>query len=606
MNLKPRNLNTVRTASPIPDMRELRNRVASHRIRSKLDMKAAYEQIRLTPDSVRLSGFVTPNGTFVSHVMQQGDANAPDTMHCVIYMMFQACIGRFLDAFYNDILVYSHTRRAHLRYLRIILSSLRHYKFYLSRSKVELMVPRMEALGMVIDQEGISVVPERWEMIQRWPVPKSPKDILRFMGVLQFMNDHLPDLNVIAAPLTRLTSKKVAWEWGVEAQVAFDRLRAMVPRCLRPLDQATLSNGTEKLFIFTDASVAGCGGWLGQGPVFTEARPFRFFSCKFNCAQVNYSTTDQELLAVFVACKKLHEHIVGHPVTVVTDHEPLKTYWHLPPKQTRRHERIWESLSQYDLKWQFIPGKSNSIADSLSRLAELEDAEGLDLPVADEPSPLYDDDHPYPANLSPRAALAMAGLVAASASHGAGLPPSGVDPSVRSLSLAALSPPSMERITSLIPFSASVLADFRSGTATDALGKKVLANPAAFPAFSVLDGLLFIDGDDGWRLVVPAGKVRSLPDPSPTFVELVVEHAHRTLGHLGSDKTLSQLRRAFWWRDMVRDVEDYVKACEACRRGKAPTTKPFGWLHPLDLPRVLGPRSVWISLRTFLLRWSTV
>ncbi|GAA5857698.1 hypothetical protein JCM9279_006409 [Rhodotorula babjevae] len=81
VNLKPRNENTVALASPIPDMGRVRRRLAAHGVRSKLDFKNAYEQVRLEPESVPLSGFVTTSGTFVSLVMQQGDRNPPDTMH---------------------------------------------------------------------------------------------------------------------------------------------------------------------------------------------------------------------------------------------------------------------------------------------------------------------------------------------------------------------------------------------------------------------------------------------------------------------------------------------------------------------------------------------
>lgn len=152
INLKPRNANTVRTASPIPDMRTVRANLASHPIRSTLDFKKAYEQIRLNPDSVPRSGFVTKNGTFVSRVMQQGDCNAPDTMHRVCYMMFSKAMGRFLDTFYDDVFIYSHTRRAHLRYLEIVFTTLRHYKFYLADDKVDLMSSRMEALGAIVER----------------------------------------------------------------------------------------------------------------------------------------------------------------------------------------------------------------------------------------------------------------------------------------------------------------------------------------------------------------------------------------------------------------------------------------------------------------------
>ncbi|GAA5920190.1 hypothetical protein JCM5296_004335 [Sporobolomyces johnsonii] len=349
INLKPRNENTVRVATPLPDMKDVRNRFASHRFRSKIDFKAAYEQVRLTPESVPLSGFVTPNGTFVSYVMQQGDANAPDTMHKVCYMMFSKVIGRFLDSFYDDVLIYSDTRRAHLRYLEIVFTTLRHYRFYLARSKAELLAPRIEALGAVVDDDGIHVMADKWDMVRRWPVPKNPKDILRFMGTIQWMADHLPRLSEIAAPLTRLTGK-VNWHWTAACQHSFDLLKSLVPESLKPLDLTALESGSERLYLFTDASIFGCGGWLGQGASRDSARPFKFFSSKFNSAQRNYTTTDQELLGVFTGCRKMHEHLVGWSFIVVCDHEPLRTYWTQPPKQTRRHVRLWETLAQYDFK----------------------------------------------------------------------------------------------------------------------------------------------------------------------------------------------------------------------------------------------------------------
>jgi hypothetical protein len=61
-----------------------------------------------------------------------------------------------------------------------------------------------------------------------------------------------------------------------------------------------------------------------------------------------------------------------------------------PIQQTRRHVRLWETLSQFDFDREFIPGKENTTADCLSRLAELMVEEGtLHLAEAQErpPSP---------------------------------------------------------------------------------------------------------------------------------------------------------------------------------------------------------------------------
>ncbi|GEM12715.1 hypothetical protein Rt10032_c24g6732 [Rhodotorula toruloides] len=579
VNLKPRNENTVALASPIPDMNQVRHRLASHKYRSKLDFKNAYEQVRLEAESVPLSGFVTPGGTFVSRVMQQGDRNAPDTMHRVCWMMFEKAIGRFLDVFYDDVFVYSQTRRAHLRYLEIVFASLRHFKFYLSRSKAEFLSARLEALGVVVTDEGLSVMPEKWEAVRNWPTPKCPKDILRFLGTVGWMRDHLPRVNELAAPLTRLTGK-VDWNWSPACELAFQTLKELVPVALRPLDPLKVEKGEEQLFLVTDASMLGCGGWLGQGQTYETAKPARFFSSKFNKAQHNYSTTDQELLGVLVGCRKMHEHLIGFPFTVVCDHEPLKTYWSQPPKQTRRHVRLWETLAEYDFKWRFLPGKTNELADSLSRLAELVEAEGLELEEAVEPSPAEDDEEEFPREPTGAGKMVLAGLIASLGS--------------RANKAAAKSspPPSAEVKTWLTSFPASFTAALAASTAADALARKVLADPSSFPSFAVVDSLLFHLDRNHWRLVVPSGKVptsaldssRSTPSSPPTFVELVIDLGHRTVGHMGVRKTLEWIRRSFWWATVVRDVEDFVRGCESCGRNKSSTQPPLGLVHPLETP----------------------
>ncbi|GAA5866211.1 hypothetical protein JCM1840_005115 [Sporobolomyces johnsonii] len=577
INLKPRNDNTIKMTSPIPDMKGVRLRIASKKVRSKMDMKQAYEQIRLEADSVPLSGFVTPNGTFVSHVMQQGDTNAPETMHRVCFMMFSKMIGRFVDVFYDDVLIYSDSRRDHLRHLEIVLTTLRHYRFFISRTKVEFFASTMEVLGAVIDDAGIHVAEDKWDTIRSWPEPKTPKDVLRFMGSLQWMGDHLPRLNEsaeLAAPLTRLTGK-VDWDWSPSAALSFSLLKSLVPETLTPLNLTAIEDGTERLFFFTDASMFGCGGWIGQGATRAEARPFRYFSFKFNGAQRNYSTTDQELLAVFVGIKKNEEHLVGWHFTVVCDHEPLKTWVLQPPKPSRRHVRMWEELARFDFDWEFIPGKNNTLADSLSRLAELEGTDGLSIPFAPEPSPPLDDPTPFPTDLSTRAQVILSSLIASLPDNSAPSPSGAI-----TLAPLSLTPPSL---VSALP--ASFLSSLRSATRRDPLGRKILEVPAAYKGFLVDDGLVFRTDGDSATLVIPAGKYKHDDGRESTFVEAMVERSHELVGHLGAAKTLAYVRRFVWWKTMHADVVAFCRSCEPSGRGKSSSQKPFGFLHALDPPR---------------------
>lgn len=276
-------------------------------------------------------------------------------------------------------------------------------------------------------------------------------------------------------------------------------------------------------------------------------------------------------------CRKMHEHLIGFKFTVVCDHEPLKTYWTQPPKQTRRHTRLWETLGEYDFRWMFTPGKTNTLADSLSRLAEL-DAE-IDLPVALEPKPDPSDPAPFPSEPT-RGKMVIAALLAALSPRA----------QAKSFHLAALVG-SHPIHTTLTSFSTEFTAALRSATESDALCRTILDDPAHYPDFAIADGLVFLlDGPSAsWRLVVPAGPVpptvlvEAVP-ATPTFREFVIDFTHRQIGHLGHKKTAAAIRRSFFWPSLSRDVNDYTRSCEPCARNKAVTQRPLGLLHPLGVP----------------------
>ena len=61
-------------------------------------------------------------------------------------------------------------------------------------------------------------------------------------------------------------------------------------------------------------------------------------------------------------------------------------------------------------------------------------------------------------------------------------------------------------------------------------------------------------------------------------------HVSRFACHPGMSRTLSLLRRHFWWATMDRDVKEYVLACTVCARGKTSHRPSVGLLRPLPIP----------------------
>ena len=83
-----RNDNTFKDVTPFPDQDQIRMDVTRAKYRTKIDMSDAYEQIRVEPADVWKTVFASPLGTYMSHVMQQGNCNAPVTFQCLMTWIF--------------------------------------------------------------------------------------------------------------------------------------------------------------------------------------------------------------------------------------------------------------------------------------------------------------------------------------------------------------------------------------------------------------------------------------------------------------------------------------------------------------------------------------
>jgi hypothetical protein len=111
--------------------------------------------------------------------------------------------------------------------------------------------------------------------------------------------------------------------------------------------------------LIPDASLMGSGAVLLQ-----EGKPVAFTSKKFSSAERNYTTGEQELLAVITALKEWHCYLEGPKVTVVTDHHPL-TFLQSTFPLSRRQARWLEYLQRFHMTWEYRPGRQN-VADPLS------------------------------------------------------------------------------------------------------------------------------------------------------------------------------------------------------------------------------------------------
>ncbi|KAJ1044912.1 hypothetical protein NDA10_000030 [Ustilago hordei] len=258
---------TVKNRAPLPLIEEQLFLLRKARIYTKLDLRAAYNLIRIAKGDEWKTAFGTQLGLYEYLVMPFGLANAPAHFQGTC----EAC-----------------HRGPHC---------LRSNRLFAKLSKCEFHTKTVEFLGYIIKPTGIEMDPEKVRTVKEWPMPESIHDIQRFLGFANFYRRFIAHFARIAKPLTALVKpieRFKKFELPEEAQQAFHKLI-----------QAFTSAGVLQHFDYhlptrleTDASDFAIAGVLKQEH---EGRwhPVAFYSRKMSSAEKNYEIHDKELLAVY-------------------------------------------------------------------------------------------------------------------------------------------------------------------------------------------------------------------------------------------------------------------------------------------------------------------
>ena len=368
VDCRERNLNTIKDLTPFPDQDMIRNDVARAPFRSKLDMSDAYEQVRVEPNDVKNTAFCTVVGTYLSHVVQQGDCNAPATFQRLMTRIFRKFIAKFVYVYLDDIFIFSKTIEEHEDHLRKVFDVLRAQSLYLSAPKVDLYSERMDCLGHRIDDQGLHADSDKMKSIRHWPHPQDYNDVQKFLGMINYLAQFMPDVSAYTSPLSGMSRMKV-WTWGSLHEKCFVSLKSIACRTpiLRPIDCDRAKEHGETIYLVCDASVAGVGAFYGQGVDWQTSRPAGFLSKKFSSAQHAYRTYEQETLAILEGLLRWEDKLLGREITIITDHRTLE-FFNTQRNMSMRQVRWYEYLSRFRYTIQYVEGIKNVVADALSRM----------------------------------------------------------------------------------------------------------------------------------------------------------------------------------------------------------------------------------------------
>ncbi|GFU75003.1 retrovirus-related Pol polyprotein from transposon 297 [Trichonephila clavipes] len=253
--------------------------------------------------------------------MPFGLSGAAPNFQKVIDIILKPVIGKFVNVYMDDVIISSPSFTQHVKHLKEVFRLLHEAALTLNNDKCKFGCDQLKYLGLIINKEGIKTDKTKVQSIVKMKPPRNSKEVSKFIGMPQWYAKFIKIYADLCEPLYNLKRKFKKFIWSIEAQKAFDVIKAAITKA--PV--LKLPDFKKPFELFTDASSIGVGAVLNQ-----EQRPVVFVSRTLSTAEGNYMVTERECLAVVWALNKFRTYLGSSPV--ITDHAALTCLTHAPIK----------------------------------------------------------------------------------------------------------------------------------------------------------------------------------------------------------------------------------------------------------------------------------
>ena len=347
---------------PLPRIDDILDQLGRAKYFSCLDLMSGFHQIELDENSRDLTSFSTNEGSFRFTRLPYGIKVAPNSFQRMMSLAFSGLAPSQAFLYMDDLVVIGCSEKHMTKNLKDVFEMCRKHNLKLHPDKCNFFNHEVTFLGHKCTSNGILPDDSKYDIIKKYPTPKNGEEAKRFIAFCNYYRRFIPNFATYSRHLTYLSKKNVTFCWTDKCEKSFNYFKnfLLYPKILQYPDF------NKKFCITTDASKYACGAILSQERDGIQM-PIAYASKAFTKGESNKSVIEQELTAIHWAITYFKPYVYGKRFLVKSDHRPLSYLFSLKNPSSKLI-RMRLDLEEYDFEIEYIRGQDNCGADALSRI----------------------------------------------------------------------------------------------------------------------------------------------------------------------------------------------------------------------------------------------
>lgn len=360
------NKKIIKDRYPMPLIEDQLDALQGAKVFTTLDLKNGFFHVPVNEESQKYLSFVTHGGQYTFRKTPFGCCNSPRVFQRYINEVFRELIVlKVVIIYMDDVIIPAKDEEEAIARLKLVLEYAARAGLIIKWSKCQFLMRSVEFLGHVIGDGRIKPSPSKTLAVQRFPEPRTVKQIQSFLGLTGYFRKFIENYATIAKPLSDVLRNEKVFVFKEEQRAAFGALkqRLMVNPVLKIYDPEAETE------LHTDASKHGFGAVLLQRDNDDQQlHPVHYMSLKTSPEEEKYDSYMLEVLAIVKALKKFRVYLIGIKFKIVTDCDAfIKT---LEKKEIiPKVARMVLELQDFNFTREHRKGTRMKHVDSLSRNA---------------------------------------------------------------------------------------------------------------------------------------------------------------------------------------------------------------------------------------------